>query len=187
MSNVRRIEEFFSPERFLNICEDEFIPLAENISFNIMTKRTNSGSSVNSLGVPEETTGETGRSLKTIHNETNSGITISFVGRKGIKNIDEGSSPQDVQEEFGSFGAFKNAIERWARNKEARWYLEPRSINAYSVASNVWDHGNVLYQEGGGTEIMKDLLPEAVKKINNNITKEIRNSIYKLLESSIKL
>lgn len=131
--------------------------------------------------------GATAESLKTIHESTNGGLTVSFVGRKGIKNIDEGSSPQDVQEEFGSFGAFLNAIERWARAKESRWNLEPRSINAYGVASSVWDHGNVLHQEGGGTEIMKDLLPPTIERISKRITEELDTSIYKLLDATIDL
>lgn len=106
MPTIRQIEEVFSPERIITICEDEFGPLAEQIAFNIMTKRTNSGADVNALGLPEETTGATAESLKTIHESTNGGLTVSFVGRKGIKNIDEGSSPQDVQEEFGASGPF---------------------------------------------------------------------------------
>ena len=101
MPTIRQIEEIFSPERIITICEGEFGPLAEQIAFNIMTKRTNSGADVNALNVPEETTGATAESLKTIHEATNGGLTVSFVGRKGIKNIDEGSSPQDVREEFG--------------------------------------------------------------------------------------
>jgi len=187
MPTIRQIEEIFSPERIITICEDEFGSLAEQIAFNIMTKRTNSGADVNALGLPEETTGATTESLKTIHESTNGGLTVSFVGRKGIKNIDEGSSPQDVQEEFGSFEAFRNAIERWARVKESRWNLDPRSINAYGVASSVWDHGSVLYQEGGGTEIMKDLLPEVVDRISKKITEELDTSIYQLLDATIEL
>lgn len=187
MPTIRQIEEIFSPERIITICEDEFGPLAEQIAFNIMTKRTNSGADVNALNVPEETTGATAESLKTIHEATNGGLTVSFVGRKGIKNIDEGSSPQDVQEEFGSFEAFRNAIERWARVKESRWNLDPRSINAYGVASSVWDRGSVLYQEGGGTEIMKDLLPEVVDRISKKITEELDTSIYQLLDATIEL
>lgn len=187
MPDIRQIEEVFSPERLITICEDEFGPLAEQITFNIMTKKTNSGADVNSLGLPEETTGATGESLKTIHEITNGGLTVSFVGRKGIKNIDEGSSPQDVQEEFGSFEAFKNAIEKWARAKESRWNLDPRSINAYGVASSVWDHGSVLHQEGGGTEIMKDLLPPAIERISERITEELDTSIYQLLDATIEL
>ena len=187
MPTIRQIEEIFSPERIITICEDEFGPLAEQIAFNIMTKRTNSGADVNALGLPEETTGATAESLKTIHESTNGGLTVSFVGRKGIKNIDEGSSPQDVQEEFGSFGAFLNAIERWARAKESRWNLEPRSINAYGVASSVWENGTVVHQEGGGTEIMKDLLPEVVERISERITEELDTSIYKLLAATIDL
>lgn len=187
MPTIRQIEEIFSPERIITICEDEFGPLAEQIAFNIMTKRTNSGADVNALGLPEETTGATTESLKTIHESTNGGLTVSFVGRKGIKNIDEGSSPQDVQEEFGSFEAFRNAIERWARVKESRWNLDPRSINAYGVASSVWDRGSVLYQEGGGTEIMKDLLSEVVDRISKKITEELDTSIYQLLDATIEL
>lgn len=187
MPTIRQIEEVFSPGRIITICEDEFGPLAEQIAFNIMTKRTNSGADVNALNVPEETTGATAESLKTIHEATNGGLTVSFVGRKGIKNIDEGSSPQDVQEEFGSFEAFRNAIERWARVKESRWNLDPRSINAYGVASSVWDRGSVLYQEGGGTEIMKDLLPEVVDRISKKITEELDTSIYQLLDATIEL
>ena len=187
MPTIRQIEEIFSPERIITICEDEFGSLAEQIAFNIMTKRTNSGADVNALGLPEETTGATTESLKTIHESTNGGLTVSFVGRKGIKNIDEGSSPQDVQEEFGSFEAFRNAIERWARVKESRWNLDPRSINAYGVASSVWDRGSVLYQEGGGTEIMKDLLPEVVDRISKKITEQRDTTIYQLLDATIEL
>ena len=175
MPTIRQIEEIFSPERIITICEGEFGPLAEQIAFNIMTKRTNSGADVNALNVPEETTGATAESLKTIHEATNGGLTVSFVGRKGIKNID------------GSFEAFRNAIERWARVKESRWNLDPRSINAYGVASSVWDHGSVLYQEGGGTEIMKDLLPEVVDRISKKITEELDTSIYQLLDATIEL
>lgn len=187
MPTIRQIEEIFSPERIITICEGEFGSLAEQIAFNIMTKRTNSGADVNALHVPEETTGATAESLKTIHEATNGGLTVSFVGRKGIKNIDEGSSPQDVREEFGSFEAFRNAIERWARVKESRWNLDQRSINAYGVASSVWDRGSVLYQEGGGTEIMKDLLPEVVDRISKKITEELDTSIYQLLDATIEL
>ena len=187
MDDFRQIEEFFSPERLITICEDEFSPLAEQIAFNIMTKRSNSGANVNSLGVPEETTGATGESLKTIHENMGDGLTVSFVGRKGIKNIDEGSSPQDVQEEFGSFEAFLQAIEKWARAKESRWNLDPMSINAYGVASGVWDHGSVLHQEGGGTEIMKDLLPPAIERISERLTEELDTSIYQLLDKTIEL
>lgn len=43
MPTIRQIEEIFSPERIITICEDEFGSLAEQIAFNIMTKRTNSG------------------------------------------------------------------------------------------------------------------------------------------------
>lgn len=187
MPDIRQIEEVFSPERLITICEDEFGPLAEQIAFNIMTKRTNSGADVNALGLPEETTGTTAESLKTIHEATNGGLTVSFVGRKGIKNIDEGSSPTDVQDEFGSFESFLDAIEKWARAKESRWNLDPGEIDAYGVASNVWDHGTVLRQEGGGTEIMEDLLPQTIDNISTKVTEVLDTSIYQLLDTSIEL
>lgn len=187
MLTLRRIEDIFSPERIITICEDEFGPLAEQIAFNIQTKRTTGGARVNALDLPEETTGETAASLHTQTETTSDGFTVSFVGRKGIAAIDEGQSPQQVQEEFGSFGAFLNAIEKWARAKESRWMLSPGEIDAYGVASNVWDKGTVLYREGGGTEIMKDLLPGVVERISERITEELDTSIYKLLDATIDL
>lgn len=187
MNDLRRIERFFSPERLIDICEDEFRPLAEQIAFNMMTKTSNSGADVNSLGLPEETTGATAESLRTTAELTNNGLIISFVGRKGIKSIDEGSSPSDIQQEFGSFAAFLNTIEKWARDKESRWFLEPGEINAYSAASHLWDRGTVLYQKGGGTEIIKDLLPEVVERIDKRLTEELDTSIYLLLDKTIEL
>lgn len=185
MNDVVRIQDFFSPENIINICEDEFQPLAEKIAFNMMTKTTNSGADVNSLGLPEETTGETAASLKTIYEEASGGLTVSFVGRPGIKSIDEGKSPQEVKAEFVSFDSFLQTIERWARAKESRWALAPQSIDAWSVASRVWDHGTVLYQEGGGTEIMKDLLPQAVNNIDFKLTESLSNAIYNVLSKQI--
>lgn len=187
MDSLRQIEAIFSPERLIAICEDEFDPLAEQIAFNMMTKTTDGGADVNSLGLPEETTGRTAESLKTVHESTEGGFIVSFVGRRGIKNIDEGNSPTDVQEEFGSFEAFLQAIEKWARAKESRWNLDPMSINAYGVASGVWDHGSVLHQEGGGTEIMKDLLPPAIEGVSERLTEELDTSIYQLLDKTIEL
>lgn len=187
MDTSKQIEAFFAQDRFMSICEDEFIPLGEQIAFNIMTKTTNSGADVNSLGLPEETTGETAESLKTISENTKDGFSVSFVGRANIKNIDEGSSPADIQEQFGSFESFLNSIERWARAKESRWMLEPGSIDAYRAASSIWDHGTALYQEGGGTEIMKDLLPQVVDNIIQKVTTEIDNAIYNLLDATIDI
>lgn len=186
MNDIRRIEDFFSPEDIIAICEDEFRPLADKIAFNMMTKTRNGGADVNSLGLPEEATGETARSLNTISEEGNGALTVSFVGREGIAGIDEGQSPQDVQQQYGSFQSFLQNIERWARAKETRWLLEPGSIDAWRVASNVWDHGTVLYQEGGGTEIMKDLLPEAVQRVDSRITDMLDNSIYNILSKKIE-
>ena len=186
MNDVVHIQDYFSPETIIAVCEDEFQPLAEKIAFNMMTKTTNSGSDVNSLGLPEETTGETAASLKTISEESSGVLTVAFVGRQGIASIDEGQSPQDVRREFASFDSFKNTIERWARAKETRWGLESGSIDAWSVASNVWDHGTVLYQEGGGTEIMKDLLPDAVSRIDLKLTELLDNAIYNVLSRKIE-
>lgn len=187
MLTLRRIEDYFSPELLRTLCEDEFGPLAEQIAFNLQTKRTTGGARVNALDLPEETTGETAASLHTETEMTSEGFTVSFVGRRGIASIDEGQSPQQVQEEFGSFDAFLSNIEKWARAKESRWMLSPGEIDAYGVASNVWDHGNVLHQEGGGTEIMKDLLPPAVERISAKITEVLDETIYKLLDATIEL
>lgn len=186
MNDVVRIQDYFSPETIIAVCEDEFQPLAEKIAFNMMTKTRNGGADVNSLGLPEETTGETADSLKTTFEETGGGLTVAFVGRAGIASIDEGRSPQEVRQEFASFDSFKNTIERWARAKEARWGLESGSIDAWRVASNVWDHGTVLYQEGGGTEIMKDLLPDAVSRIDFKLTELLDNAIYNVLSRKIE-
>lgn len=187
MDSIRQIEDFFSPQRFIDICEDHFTPLAEQIAFNIMTKKSNSGASVNALDVPEETTGETAESLKTVHEITSAGLAVSFVGRKNINNIDKGSSPEDVHADFGSFESFLSAIETWARAKESRWGFEPGSINAHGVASAVWERGSVLYQEGGGSEIMSDLLPPVIDSISQQITEELSNSAYRLLNTIIEL
>lgn len=187
MTNVREIERFFSPDRILLLCEDEFTPLAEQIAFNIQTKRTNSGAEVNALGVPEETTGATAESLRTISEMGADGLVVSFVGRHNIKNIDEGSSPADIHEEFGSFESFLRSIETWAAAKEARWMLEPGQIDPYGVASSLWSHGSVLYQEGGGTEIMKYLLEPAVENINREFTEMLDETIYNLIDESIDI
>lgn len=185
MADVVRIQDFFSPDDLINICEDEFQPLAEKIAFNMMTKTTNGGADVNSLGLPEETTGETVASLRTVSEESNGALTISFVGRKGIRSIDEGQSPQEVHAEFASFDSFLQTIERWARAKENRWALGSGSIDEWKVASNVWDHGTVLYQEGGGTEIMKDLLPQAVNRIDIKVTELLDRLIYNILTKKL--
>lgn len=187
MDRIRQIDDFFSPQKFIDICEDQFASLAEQIAFNIMTKKRNSGASVNYLDVPEETTGRTAESLKTVHESTADGLTVSFVGRKNIKNIDKGSSPEDVHAEFGSYESFLSEIETWARAKESRWGFEPGSINAAGVASTIWDRGSVLYQEGGGSEIMGDFLPPVIESINQQITEELDDSIYRLLDSTIEL
>lgn len=187
MSTLRSIEDYFSPEQLLILCEDEFGPLAEQIAFNMQTKRTTSGAQVNALGVAEETTGATAESLRTESETTSEGFTVSFVGRGGIASIDEGRSPQQVQEEFASFGAFLSAIERWARAKESRWMLSPGEIDAYGVASNLWDKGTVLYREGGGTEIMKELLPPVVERISDKVTEMLDETIYKLLDETIEV
>ena len=187
MNDARRIQDFFSPQRIIDICEGEFNPLAEKIAFNMMTMTRNSGADVNSLGLPEETTGATAESLKTVSEETSQGVTVSFVGRAGIRRIDAGKSPQDVKQEFGSLESFTSAIEKWATAKELRWGLESGSIDAGRVAFRVWNYGTILYRGGGGTEIMKDNLQPVADRINFRITEELDKSIYQLLESSINL
>lgn len=186
MSTLQRIEDYFSPELLIALCEDEFGPLAEQIAFNMQTKRTTSGARVNALDLPAETTGATAASLHTQTETTSEGFTVSFVGRRGIAALDEGQSPQQVQEAFGSFEAFLAAIERWARAKESRWMLSPGEIDAYGVASNIWDKGTVLYSDGGGTEIMKELLPPVMERISAKVTEVLDETIYKLLDATIE-
>lgn len=122
--DISKIENFFSPEKLVAICNEEFSTLKEQVTINLQTKRTNSGKNVNSLNVPEETTGATADSMASQVESNARGFTVSFVGRHNIKNIDEGNSPQDAQEEFGSFESFYQNIKQWARDKEARYGLE---------------------------------------------------------------
>lgn len=185
MANIRAIEEFLSADRFITIAREEFDKLAEEIAEGIRTKTHNSGNEVNSLVLPEETTGATAASLRTIVEHTGTGFDISFVGRKWISAIDDGMSPEDTQEEWPSFGAFWDAIEKWARAKEAKYGLEFKSIDDFNVASHVWDHGTVLYQLGGGTEIMRDKLDGVIERIDERITPILSKSIYELVDEMI--
>ena len=61
--DISKIENFFSPEKLVAICNEEFSTLKEQVTINLQTKRTNSGKNVNSLNVPEETTGATADSM----------------------------------------------------------------------------------------------------------------------------
>ena len=85
MPTIRQIEEVFSPERIITICEDEFGPLAEQIAFNIMTKRTNSSADVNALGLPEETTGATAEALKPSMNLRTADLRSHLSGAKASR------------------------------------------------------------------------------------------------------
>lgn len=153
------------------------------IFWNIREKQTNSGKSVNSLLLPADTTGATGESIR-IQSETNiSGANIALVGRKGIMNIDKGNPPAKDTGEWGSFDSFYMAIEAWARAKEQRYGLQEGYIDAENVAFNVWKYGGVLYQEGGGTESIRDLLPPAVEKIDGKITELIEKYAFDFVET----
>lgn len=185
MPDANKILDFFSPEQLINICEEEFAPLRDQIITNLQTKTRSSGKRVNSLDLPEETSGETAASLRTIAEQNNIGLIVSFVGRKGIRGIDEGTSPSEAKEEHGSVENLYYALKPWARDKEAKYGLDYKSINAWFAAKNIWEKGTVLYQEGGGTEIMKDLLPKAVERIDAKITDALDASIYQLLNKTI--
>lgn len=187
MADLQAITEFFSQDRFVTIAREEFDKLTQEIAENIRTKTTNSGNEVNSLGLPEETTGATAASLQTVVQHTDRGFEIAFVGRKGIKGIDDGYSPDEVQDEWPSFEKFWDAIEKWARAKEAKYGLEFKSIDDYNVASHVWDNGTVLYQYKGGTEIMRDKLQPTLDRIDERITAEIDKSIYEFLDKIIAI
>lgn len=184
---IKGIETYFSTERFVTLAREEFDSLAQAIAQNMRTKTTDSGHAVNAFGLPEETSGDTARSLRTTVENRPYGFNVAFVGRKGIKGIDEGTSPQETHEEWGSFDAFYNAIKKWARLKESKYGMEYKAINAYAVASRVWANGTVLYRAGGGTEILKDLLSPAIERIDKRITEELDNSIYQLLDATIEL
>lgn len=187
MADSRAITEYFSTDKFVTIAREEFDKLTQEIAENIRTKTSNSGNEVNSLGLPEETTGATAASLQTVVEHTSDGFEIAFVGRKGIKGIDDGYSPDEVQDEWPSFEAFWDAIEKWARAKESKYGLEFKSIDDYNVASHVWQYGTVLNQYGGGTEIMRDKLQPAIDRIDERITAVIDNSIYELLDEMIAI
>lgn len=187
MADLRAITEYFNEDKFVTIAREEFDKLTQEIVENLRTKTTNSGNVVNSLGLPEETTGTTAASLQTVVEHNGGGFEIAYVGRKGIKGIDDGYSPDEVQDEWPSFEAFWDAIEKWARAKESKYGLEFKSIDDYNVASQVWDHGTVLFQYGGGTEIMRDKLQPTLDRIDERITAIIDNSIYELLDEMIAI
>lgn len=187
MSTVSQIEDFFSPQKLIDICEANFRPLSDKIKLNIRLNTTNSGKPVNSLGLPAETTGASAESLRTESESIAGGYMVSFVGRENIANLDRGSSPQDVKQEFGSFESFLVAIGNWARAKEARYGMPNGVINDYNVASTVWEKGTVLYQAGGGTETISELLPPVLEEIDKQVAEELSDAVYKLLESSIKI
>ena len=187
MSVTDDILNYFSPEELIRICEEEFITLREQIIVNLQTKTRSSGKRVNSLGLPEETSGQTANSLQTIAEQNNIGLIVSFVGRKGIKGIDQGTSPEETHDEYGNIDNLYYALKPWAREKEAKYGLDQKSINAWFVAKNIWEKGTVLYQEGGGSEIMKDLLPPVIDNISQKLTEKLDTSIYQLLEKSIEV
>lgn len=194
MSTVSRIEDFFSPQKLIDICEANFRPLSDKIKLNIRLNTTNSGKPVNDVvppmsasNVPAATSGETERSLRTESGSIAGGYMVSFVGREYIANLDRGTSPADARAQFGTFGAFLSAITTWARTKEAKYGLPNGYIKEQRVASAVWTKGTVLYQAGGGTETISELLPPVLEEIDKQVAEELSDAVYKLLESSIKI
>ncbi len=183
MDSTETITEFFSPQKLIEECQKVFDGLKENVGTNVRTKKTNSGNDVNYLGLPEETTGKTAESLRTIVENTDNGFAVSFVGRSHINSIDDGTSAADAQEQFGSFEAFYSAIKKWARAKEDRYGLEFKSINDYLAAKKIWEEGTILYRAGGGTEIMRDLLEPALDKISETTSQELEKGVFTLLDS----
>lgn len=179
MNRVDDILHYFDPERFVEICRKHFDDLRTQIVANLQTETSTSGSSVNSLGVPEWTTGKTAASLQTYVEKDNDGIDVSFVGRNGITGIDKGYSPSEVHAQYSSFDSFLLAIERWAQAKEGMYGIG--DIDAYSVAANVWSKGTTLYREGGGTEIMLSLLQPTVDNIEKSLYDMLDRSIYNML------
>ena len=101
----------------------------------------------------------------------------------GIAGVDGGRSAGDVQAQYASFDAFLLAIERWAQAKEGLYGIE--EIDAYAVAANVWSKGTVLYREGGGTEILFDLLQPAVDDIDRQLSEQLDRSVFTMLNETI--
>lgn len=183
MDNANEILNYFSPERFVEVCRTRFDTLRTQVVANIQTKTTTGGKKVNSLDVPEWTTGATAASLQTLVEQDNAGFEVAFVGRKGISSIDDGSSAGEVQAQYASFAAFLQAIERWAQAKEGIYGID--DIDAYAVAANVWSKGTILYREGGGTEILLELLQPAVDDIDKQLTEQLDRSVYTMLNEKL--
>ena len=183
MDNVDKILRYFEPERFIEVCRSRFDELRTQIVANMQTKATTSGKRVNSLDVPEWATGATAASLQTQAEQDNDGFEAAFVGRKGIAGVDRGYSAGEVQAQYASFEAFLAAIERWAQAKEGIYGIE--EIDAYAVAANVWSNGTILYREGGGTEIMQELLQPAVDDIDRQLTERLDRSVFTMLNETI--
>ena len=121
--------------------------------------------------------------LQTQVEQNDDGFEAAFVGRQGIAGVDEGRSAGDVQAQYASFDAFLLAIERWAQAKEGLYGIE--EIDAYAVAANVWSKGTVLYREGGGTEILFDLLQPAVDDIDRQLSEQLDRSVFTMLNETI--
>lgn len=183
MDRIDKILRYFDPQRFIEVCEARFDTLRTQVVANLQTKTGSSGKRVNSLGVPEWATGATAASLQTQVEQNDDGFEAAFVGRQGIAGVDEGRSAGDVQAQYSSFDAFLLAIERWAQAKEGLYGIE--EIDAYAVAANVWSKGTVLYREGGGTEILFDLLQPAVDDIDRQLSEQLDRSVFTMLNETI--
>ena len=164
MDRIDKILRYFDPQRFIEVCEARFDTLRTQVVANLQTKTGSSGKRVNSLGVPEWATGATAASLQTQVEQNDDGFEAAFVGRQGID-------------------AFLLAIERWAQAKEGLYGIE--EIDAYAVAANVWSKGTVLYREGGGTEILFDLLQPAVDDIDRQLSEQLDRSVFTMLNETI--
>lgn len=170
--------------RLREICHDEFEQAIEQMRQNIRNNTTNSHKHVNSLGLPASTTGETEESLHIEEDESN-GLSVSIVGRDHIRNIDTGSSPEDIHSEYPSFEAFEDVIEEYAANKERRYSLYDGTIDAFSMATTLWKRGTVLYQEGSGTESLREPAENAANRIIERVTPELDRTIYEAIETQL--
>lgn len=168
-------------ERLKEICHDEFEQAIEQMRQNIRNNTTNSHKQVNSLGLPASTTGETEESLHIEEDESN-GLSVSIVGRDHIRNIDTGSSPEDIHSEYPSFEAFEDVIEEYAANKERRYFLDDGAIDATGMAVSLWNDGSKLYKEGGGTESLREPAENAANRIIERVTPELDRTIHDAIE-----
>ena len=165
------------------MCEARFDTLRTQVVANLQTKTGSSGKRVNSLGVPEWATGATAASLQTQVEQNDDGFEAAFVGGRGspastgdvLRAMCRRNTPPSM--------LFSLRSSDGRRPKRGLYGIE--EIDAYAVAANVWSKGTVLYREGGGTEILFDLLQPAVDDIDRQLSEQLDRSVFTMLNETI--